>query len=500
MPVTSKLLDCHGTRIISISDFLKNQPFICSNPPDFVDDLPIEIPQEIFTIVVEGEEKQQRLEARQNLMLVSRAWARLIRAHPRLWAFIDTSMSDRGLHYALQYAQEHPLHVSYSVQYLQGPIPARRLTAIAELSGRWMTADLRFLNQEEAALVLESPAPFVESLTISAMSFSKRGATVDLFGGDAPRLTRLTVTAIKIRLDSNVFSRLTYLKMEGGAIHASISEIIRMIQLSPALRILHLLHLDVSPPPPLPLSHEAFPMSNLKRIHLTLTETVIVAILSILDLPRCIDFTFGLAEEPPATVATALAALTSAAVSRSPPTSRLLCSLSLQRTRLEVLPEGFSILVEPPWAGAARLANHEFLLFPNLLKVLQSLPVTLSFDSQLTFELSPGALDKLTTVDMLIVSGDLPSDLLRRLSEREYRRAGSWMWPRLHAIELQKGARFDLDEVVAMLTSRNEYADANHSALARITSVTLKGKNAGYPEAVAKLTGILGEGKVEWTV
>ncbi|KAG9044445.1 hypothetical protein FS837_008118 [Tulasnella sp. UAMH 9824] len=123
--------------------------------------------------------------------------------------------------------------------------------------GRWKEASLLLESSEQDLLEsLENPAPLLQRCNLEALSLW-RVPQLDLFQGQAPRLTEMTLERVPVRWNSNIFRNLRSIWI-WGIIECgpTVEEVLKYILSSPRLEYFHLsgsalsssaLHQDISP-------------------------------------------------------------------------------------------------------------------------------------------------------------------------------------------------------------------------------------------------------------
>lgn len=223
---------------------LETSTAITQQPPSFIDNLPDEIFILIFSTMLREEDSKSRLfdtmehpRIRATLSLVSRNWHRIVYFTPSLWTTILQSNSPAYINFALEKSGQMPLKAYLDSDYVTLPPSAE--VACSQVH-RWKFA--RISIGEHRPKYLTVPAPLLEEVEVRGLE----GSTIDLFGGQAPRLKRIDLTAVSIPWSSGLFSGLEVLSL--WMLRPAVDEIISILAASPSLQALKLIHCNIEPP------------------------------------------------------------------------------------------------------------------------------------------------------------------------------------------------------------------------------------------------------------
>ncbi|KAG8910563.1 hypothetical protein FRC00_007991 [Tulasnella sp. 408] len=229
-----------------------------------INQLPTELLIDIFGASIGKSSK--RFERLRTIASVAWLWNSIVKRAPGLWAVLDSHVSTELFPIILRRAGDFPLTITMQesnvIYFSLDPDeePEDRNTTFLKMVlpklGRWKEAGLLFESSERNLLErLENPAPLLQRCILEASGFS-RVPQVDLFQGQAPRLTEMTLERVPIRWNSNVFRNLRSLWMWGiMECGPTVEEVLQYILSSPCLEYFHLsgsglssstLHQDIS--------------------------------------------------------------------------------------------------------------------------------------------------------------------------------------------------------------------------------------------------------------
>lgn len=206
-----------------------------------------------------------------SLSRVCSHWYNIIRNSPPLWTQIHAADSLRMVQTTLQRSSSHPLDIMLYPPTYVDEVPAYLqvfLDAVHPHRGRWRSVDILvpFTWVDSGVLAaLGEPAPNLEKLSFIDGDTRECTREFDLLGGNAPRLTSLSLNGLSIRWESGVLHNLTLLELSwirfsstdailSGLSHSTelqILEINRCITgsmatpSSPSVRLGHLVRLEV---------------------------------------------------------------------------------------------------------------------------------------------------------------------------------------------------------------------------------------------------------------
>lgn len=230
-----------------------------------INQLPTELLIDIFGASIGKSSK--RFEGLHTIASVAWLWNSIVKRAPQLWAVLDSHVSTALLPIILRRAGEFPLtittqesnaiYLSIDPDEEQEDSNTTFLKMVLPKLGRWKEANLLLESSERDLLDrLEKPAPLLQRFNLEALGFW-RVPQVDLFQGQAPRLTDMTLERVPVRWNSNIFRNLRSIWiwgiMECGP---TVEEVLQYILSSPRLEYFHLsgsalssstLHQDISP-------------------------------------------------------------------------------------------------------------------------------------------------------------------------------------------------------------------------------------------------------------
>ncbi|KIO22543.1 hypothetical protein M407DRAFT_27943 [Tulasnella calospora MUT 4182] len=154
-----------------------------------------------------------------NLSRVCSRWYNVIRDSPPLWTRVRAADSLKLVETTLQRSSSHPLDIILHPTTYVDEVPASLqlfLDAVDTHRDRWRSLDILapYTWMEGGILAaLGEPAPSLEKLSVIDGDTMYCTRKVDLFGGNAPRLTSLTLNGVSIRWDSKVLHKLTLLDL-----------------------------------------------------------------------------------------------------------------------------------------------------------------------------------------------------------------------------------------------------------------------------------------------
>lgn len=222
-------------------------------------------------------------------------WAEIIRESPSFWCFVTTSPYPApSLNIVLPRSRSYPLAVSgYS---LGDP---KDDEALFEQMDRWKDVAIRlprtdgwdgFRFQHQ---LWNRPAPLLETFAVFHEGISNRMPYSNLFGGMAPNIRSLRMTAFWIKLKSPIFTQLHQLELVNhqiaGHSAASFSVFLGQCQLLTSLRMAGI-GLDRTAGPSNPEQQEPVNLPNLKTLILErLTQNNTLTLLAKLYIPQCTE-------------------------------------------------------------------------------------------------------------------------------------------------------------------------------------------------------------------
>lgn len=116
---------------------------------------------------------------------------------------------------------------------------------------------------------MEQSAPILESVDI--VSYGGE-VTVDLFGGQAPRLRHIAIWSVRVPFQSHIFSGLKSLAIQNLSLGPSTSQLRRILEACPSLTALTLSNIQGVADTPIEGLDELVVLTQLKRMDLTIGE------------------------------------------------------------------------------------------------------------------------------------------------------------------------------------------------------------------------------------
>ncbi|KAG8878023.1 hypothetical protein FRB98_006413 [Tulasnella sp. 332] len=255
--------------------------------------LPEHILLDIFLyILLEAKEYDRYYENICLLSLVSAGWASLIRDSPSLWGFIHCSHSAQTHDIALSRSKQSPIDIIVKRKAGKRRCDTTLIQRLITQRHRWRSVNYIGLY-ERCWLVdlLGVQAPALEDLQVLLAGSSYMA---DLFGGQASSLKYLHLSGCAVDWSSNMLSGLRTLKLSSlYSFGPSVDEVVKILRASPTLVDLDLGDFECAVPndgrelqaKPVELPHLA--KFKFGRLPLLATQ----ALLRVLRIPKCLDFT-----------------------------------------------------------------------------------------------------------------------------------------------------------------------------------------------------------------
>ncbi|KAG9003289.1 hypothetical protein FRB94_003235 [Tulasnella sp. JGI-2019a] len=238
------------------------------------------------------------------LSKVCTAWREIMNATPDLWAVADSFQDEEKWMTALTLSKNQPLVVN--INTLHKPF----WCAIAQNVQRWgiVLMEGRTISPSwgSVVLALQTPAPSLTEFKFwdSGWSLSSNPATLDLFGGIAPRLQNLSLHGLSmLNWRSPIFSGLRSLSISFSAIGPSPIDVLWTLQRCPDLESLLLSHGNFRLQPPIPDMPSTINLPQLHTVEfLGYPSQFIGYVLRNTSTPRCTQclvISYTLAENSP---------------------------------------------------------------------------------------------------------------------------------------------------------------------------------------------------------
>lgn len=211
--------------------------------------LPInQLPFEIFLMIVEVFLHDELFQGSYHrdlgrIRLVCSSWDARILQHPRVWRFIPAQYSPEAIDKYLERSKSIPLSVWYSTDHTQ--LVRRLPEVILGESSRWRSIDISSDQPEDFHLLANAPVPQLGVLELTCFGPMASGeqedpsGSLDLFGGEAPRLRKIIIRELSLRWDSGIFRGIEELVLEEVR-GISITQLTKILHQSPTLKVLRL--------------------------------------------------------------------------------------------------------------------------------------------------------------------------------------------------------------------------------------------------------------------
>ncbi|KAG8872236.1 hypothetical protein FRB97_007873 [Tulasnella sp. 331] len=254
--------------------------------------LPIEVITQIFTYIVDKwslyERPKEYYDRIHVLAQVCNAWMGILLAYPPFWTVVDGRCSDGLLKTTLRRSTNHPLRVSFAPESHSSVWPL-----VCHHIHRWETA--RVLCHNDALALLEtSTAPILETLDLTSTVVDWT-PVVDLFQGSAARLSQLRLRCVGLkRWDADFLSGIRTLDLID--LETSLRQILDCLRTCTALEQLSLDQVSFTEDDS-EFTNKAIPPIQLSSLHSIMirgTKSDVAAIIiHSVDIPNCMDWTFG---------------------------------------------------------------------------------------------------------------------------------------------------------------------------------------------------------------
>lgn len=213
-------------------------------------------------MALEGVTVRDRYSALAKLTRVSRSWHALVQGTPAFWAYVSSWHPQGLIRKALFKSKPYPLTIDSRLK-----IPSSTFYPVFKEVGRWHSLDMLVSNDSDIQTRLSVPAPLLEQLTLRKMHY--RTTSFDIFSGNAPRLTDLTLQEVPIRWTAPMLSGLLSLDIKGiPSLGPTIGQILEVLSNSPLLRTLILERISFESTQ----SHEDLPFVYLRHLEKFRTE------------------------------------------------------------------------------------------------------------------------------------------------------------------------------------------------------------------------------------
>lgn len=211
--------------------------------------LPInQLPFEIFAMIAEVFLKDELFQSSYHrdlgrLLLVCSSWDARILQHPRVWSFIPAQYSPEAIGKYLERSKSVPLSMWYYTDHTK--LVRRLPKAILGESSRWRSINISSDQLEDFRLLANAPVPQLDALELTFFGPVAGGeqedpsGSLDLFGGEAPRLRKVIIREFSLRWDSGIFRGIEELELEEVR-GISTTQLTKILLQSPTLKVLHL--------------------------------------------------------------------------------------------------------------------------------------------------------------------------------------------------------------------------------------------------------------------
>lgn len=212
-----------------------------------ISQLPLEVLIKVFQLVIMKSTWGQRplFDDLKWLSLTCTRWRAIVTNTPSLWTLIVTENSVDRNQQALIKSFPYPLVLEFDLRRdLEGGrgevIPAYRrdysfIQACSHIK-RWKSLKLELPKRQRLLQPLEDACPLLERAVIVVTNHRETRATVNLFGGDAPKLTVLTLSGFSIPWTSTILSGLRILSISSpGSAHPSVLQLLQIAENCPQL-------------------------------------------------------------------------------------------------------------------------------------------------------------------------------------------------------------------------------------------------------------------------
>ncbi|KIO17382.1 hypothetical protein M407DRAFT_32730 [Tulasnella calospora MUT 4182] len=206
---------------------------------------------EIFTRIVEGflQDELFRSSYHQDLgrlRLVCSSWDARILQHPRVWSFIPAhyaSINQEAVEKYLERSKSVPLSIWYYPDGHLDPPPILPQVILRACS-RWRSINLTLEHTADFLPLANASVPQLEVLELTCFGAEDeeeedRVESLNLFGGNAPRLRKVTIRELPLRWDAAIFRGLEELVVE-DVYGIPLTHLTDILLQSPTLNTLHL--------------------------------------------------------------------------------------------------------------------------------------------------------------------------------------------------------------------------------------------------------------------
>ncbi|KAG8962303.1 hypothetical protein FRC00_009846 [Tulasnella sp. 408] len=141
-------------------------------------------------------------------------WYKMIQNSPPLWTLLNFSDPPRVVEMALQRSSLHSLDIVMRQNIISSPPDFQPfMDTIIPHKNRWRHMDIRVPSQWVKGIVeaLGGPPPNLKELSFLDKDTLSCARELNLFGGRAPPLNKLTLNGVSIQWDSEVLHNLTAL-------------------------------------------------------------------------------------------------------------------------------------------------------------------------------------------------------------------------------------------------------------------------------------------------
>lgn len=228
---------------------------------------------------------------RTTMALTSKYWHRIIYYTSSFWTKIHKNHTNSQIAFALIQSRNAPLDVyldlcRFNVVPGDDPTVKRCFVEVCRHLPRWRVARLHTPARTPWDS-LQAPAPLLESVSITGPGEWLQRTRLDLFRGQAPRITSLHLKDLSISWSTGMFSSLISLRLEGlHAFGPTVQQITTILRSSPQITVLCLclIQFHSIPPPPSPLVH----LPDLQTLEFIIIKPAVIGhFLNIIRSPPC---------------------------------------------------------------------------------------------------------------------------------------------------------------------------------------------------------------------
>lgn len=480
------------------------------------DELPQEITSRIFELAIRMDQSLDSAQRRQALMLVSQSWAAIIRSTPQLWTTIDGRMNCHAIQRSLDRSGACPLDVVLRIDHVTDMEEAKNshspIQHVFDEIHRWESFLLMTELNEVFPLIAKAASrlrrvKIRSSLASPAWRSAQHG---EPFGGHAPQLEDVSLIRITLPWHSSILRDLTRLYLR-GCIPPSPVELLALLEASPRLQTLVLLHLSSTPSGIVPTAGAVVKMMDLRTLTVvTLAPALWATLAHRFHAPRCTKIRSSRDNHSLHDIASFISHQLN--IIRNHAGLPMTFDMSEGDLHLRIHGSGSPIDDEntifqwKSWEGLRILVSaieHD----PTLHPALFNRPFKLVIGTRAHRTDPLPAILQLDCDHLVLCEGirELAGDIIRLITSPPSSTAGTstggaptslMLLPRLHTLEIRGGTGYTSSDIVRLVKNRQTQAEEGHLQQP-LLRLKVHGEKRLTVEALRELEGIMGEGNVE---